>query len=276
MGRETEIAWTATYYKEGVSVPVWEPGVVEVKGATFNSHWGCVKVSPACEHCYALTFSKRVGMDIWGVDAARRTFGAKHWQEPYTWNASAMKAGVRRKVFCASMSDVFEGRDDLDPVRKQLWETIENTRALDWLLLTKRPENILSMIPVAWRYEFPQNVWVGTSVEDQKWAEKRIPALLEVPAPVRFLSCEPLLGEIDLMRWLDNEKGVNWCIVGGESGAGHRTMNLEWARSLRDQCAIRGVPFFMKQDSGKHSGLYDHLPDDLKVRAFPVLHRVAA
>ena len=166
---------------------------------TFNPWWGCVKVSDACKHCYAETWAKRTGADVWGNDASRRFFGEKHWAEPLTWNADAESSKTRFRVFCASMADVFEKRDELDQWRLRLWELIEKTPHLDWLLLTKRPQNILKMVP--WKEEFPTNIWIGTTVENQKEAQKRIPALLKVPASVRFLSCEPLLSPIDLSQW---------------------------------------------------------------------------
>ncbi|XXX79249.1 DUF5131 family protein [Sorangium sp. So ce134] len=168
---------------------------------TYNPWWGCEKVSPACKHCYAEAFAKRTGHAVWGGDASpRRFFGDKHWEEPIKWNRAAEKAGERHRVFCASMADVFEARDDLDPHRARLWELIETTPALDWLLLTKRPEEIMRRIPERWRDGLPVNVWVGTTVENQEMAEQRIPHLLRVPARVRFLSCEPLLEALNLCR----------------------------------------------------------------------------
>ena len=171
MGRDSEIEWTHH---------------------TFNPWWGCTKVSPACENCYAEAWAKRVGSDVWGAKAERRFFGAKHWKEPELWNDAAERLGIRYRVFCASMADVFESRADLKPERAKLWEVITKTPALDWLLLTKRPQNIAKMVP--WGKKWPDNVWIGTTVEDQKFAALRLPHLLALPAAVRFLSCEPLLG----------------------------------------------------------------------------------
>lgn len=257
--------------------------------ATFNPWWGCTKVSPGCTHCYAETFSKRTGHNIWGKDASRRFFGAKHWAEPVKWNRDAMRDGERRRVFCASMSDVFEDMttmpasewEKVEDARFKLFDLIERTHALDWLLLTKRPQNILPMIPARWREDrLPANVWVGTTVEDQKRADERIPHLLKVPAAVRFLSCEPLLGRVKLdqvenrlnfaesQAWLDALGGrvwdenrasgyydittceygrVDWVIVGGESGPGSRLMELAWAKQIIDDCKAVGVPVFAKQ-----------------------------
>lgn len=251
---------------------------IEWTDHTWNAWWGCVKVSPACTNCYAATLGGRFGVE-WGPRARRRFFGEAHWAEPRRWNRAAEKAGVRRRVFCASMADVFEllpaGHPDeetLEEARGRLWRLIAETRSLDWLLLTKRPENVLGLTPVDWRAgTWPQNVWVGTTVEDQRRVDERIPHLLTIPAPVRFLSCEPLLGPVDLRRWLgeaccrppwsddtlhahdcEPEKnglapGVDWVICGGESGPGARPIHPDWARSLRDQCQKAGVPFFFKQ-----------------------------
>jgi len=161
----------------------------------------------------------------------------------------------------------------MDDYRAKLWRLIERTPNLDWLLLTKRPENVMQMVPEPWREGFPPNVWLGTSVEDQKTADERIPHLLKCPAAVRFLSCEPLLSGVDLAPFILNPKaehlnpcgcgdgecstcwqspatynlGIHWVIVGGESGQGARPMHPDWARSIRDQCVSAGVPFFFKQ-----------------------------
>lgn len=245
MGKQTSIAWTHH---------------------TFNPAWGCAKVSPGCAHCYADAFSARYGHDVWGYSNGSRKplrqFGDKHWDEPLRWDREAREAGARRRVFCASMADVFEDHPDWPPLRERLWRLIEATPHLDWLLLTKRPENILRMVDPAWLAGFPRNVWVGTSVENQEYAEYRIPELLRVPARVRFLSCEPLLGPLDIAKYLPDYPGceacragdcpesdrlVRWVIVGGESGPKARLMKAAWVDSLRRQCGRAGVPFFFKQ-----------------------------
>lgn len=215
---------------------------------TFNPWWGCSKVSPACEHCYAEAWAKRVGNNIWGRSAPRRFFGDLHWKDPIAWNLEAKKSRQRRRVFCASMADVFERRSDLNSWRTRLWNLIDQTPMLDWLLLTKRPQNISEMVP--WRNNaWPQNIWLGTTVENQFWANKRLPDLLKQKANVHFLSCEPLLGEIDLIRWIKNKKSnsIDWVIAGGESGPHSRPMNPDWARSLRDQCKAHSIAFHFKQ-----------------------------
>lgn len=224
MGRDSSIEWT---------------------NHTFNPWWGCAKVSPACNNCYAETWAKRVGLDLWGSTSPRRFFGDKHWREPLRWEREARRQATRKRVFCASMADVFEARADLDPARGRLWELIESTPSLDWLLLTKRPQNAAIMAP--WGGRWPGNVWLGTTVESQEWTA-RIEPLLRVPARVHFLSCEPLLGPLDVRGWLGSTDGlVRWLIAGGESGPRARPLTAEWLRDLRDQCTDAGASFHFKQ-----------------------------
>lgn len=253
---------------------------IEWADATFNPWWGCLRVSDGCTNCYAETFAKRTGHAIWGPSktTGRRLFGDQHWAEPLKWNRAAEAAGERKRVFCASMADVFEDHPDVWESRQRLWDLIAETPALDWLLLTKRPENVMQMVPMDWtEHGFPTNVWLGTSTEDQRTADERIPHLLATPAAVRFLSCEPLLGHIDILPWVttfcDRDEGqcdwlnhrrrcegcalepenlpLHWVIAGGESGPRFRAMDLDWARSLRDQCVAAGVAFHFKQVGGR-------------------------
>lgn len=260
---------------------------IEWTDHTFNPWWGCAKVSPACDNCYAERDSKRFSGDqvLWGVHAARREFGDKHWIDPVKWDAKAKADGVRRRVFCASMADVFDKNSPLG-ARERLWELIEETPNLDWLLLTKRIGNVTDMIPARWVHILPSNIWLGISVVNQEEANRDIPKLLQVRAAVRFLSMEPLLGKVEIQRYLGEQwrctdcggifkrnqcsrrRGIlecphcwpmnsivgtlknaslEWVIVGGESGPHARPMHPEWARSLRDQCAAAGVPFLFKQ-----------------------------
>lgn len=216
---------------------------------TFNPWWGCIKVSPACDHCYAESWAKRVGSDVWGPEASRRFFGDAHWKEPLKWNRDAASEGVRRRVFCASMADVFEQRDDLVAPRKRLLDLIEATPMLDWLLLTKRIHLVKKLLPKG--YHLPAHVWIGTTVENQEYARKRIKYLLELETPsVRFVSCEPLLGALDLSTYLKpGQRGtrIDWVIAGGESGHGARPMDPIWPEQLQAQCAAAGVPFHFKQ-----------------------------
>jgi protein gp37 len=216
---------------------------------TFNPWWGCIKISPACKHCYAHSWAKRLGLDLWGRGTGRRFFGDAHWLQPLKWNRDAECARQRRRVFCASMSDVFENRRELDQWRARLWPIIEATPWLDWLLLTKRPQYVAALVP--WQGNWPRNVWLGTTVENQKYANERVPVLLDHGAAVHFVSCEPLLGSIDLERWLGPtgrpNTALNWVIAGGESGAKARPMNPGWAVDLRDQCIAAGASFHFKQ-----------------------------
>jgi len=231
---------------------------------TFNPWWGCTKVSDACTHCYAEAFAKRTGHDIWGPNKPRRFFGEKHWTEPLSWDAAAKSADQRHRIFCASMADVFEdyfgpSADQLQEARSALWTLIERTPHLDWLLLTKRPENFLKMVPGRWVREFPGNVWAMTTVENQEQAEVRIPELLKIPARVRGLSMEPLLEQVDLSEWLWDQnlriRGINqkpnynvhWVIAGGESGPRSRPTDPDAFLALRDQCLESNVSFFFKQ-----------------------------
>jgi protein gp37 len=216
---------------------------IEWTDHTFNPWWGCVKVSDACKHCYAEAWAKRTGQAVWGIRAPRRFFGAAHWLEPLRWNREAEQAGERRRGFCASMADVFEDRRDLDRPREQLAGLIAATPALDWLLLTKRPEHVCSLAP--WGGDWPPNVWLGTTAEMQRWVVERLPILSDVPAHLRFVSCEPLLGPLDLTPWLGSS--VHWVIAGGESGSNARPTDPLWFRSLRDQCQRACVPFHFKQ-----------------------------
>lgn len=216
---------------------------------TFNPWWGCVKVSPACDHCYAESWAKRVGSDVWGPSSERRFFSDHHWAEPLKWNREATLEGVRRRVFCASMSDVFESRPDLIAPRQRLLDLIEQTPMLDWLLLTKRIHLVKKLLPK--NYQLPSHVWLGTTVENAEYARKRIPYLLEFKTPsVRFVSCEPLMSELDLQPYLTSADGavrLDWVIAGGESGHGARPMDPAWPEHLQKQCQSAKVPFHFKQ-----------------------------
>lgn len=202
---------------------------------------------------------KRFGKVKWGPTGKRIRTSADYWKQPLRWNHEAATAGERRRVFCASLADVFEAKpdqvDDLRSWRFDLWNLIDATPWLDWLILTKRPENVNDIVPYSYGDDgWPSNIWIGTSVENQEWADKRIPELLNIPAAVRFLSCEPLLGPVDLSEWLWADmpgnprlNRIHWVIVGGESGPDARPMHPNWARGVRDQCREAEVSFFFKQ-----------------------------
>src|SRR5258708_15937903 len=227
---------------------------------TFNPWQGCTKVSAGCAHCYAETLSNRWGKDLWGPGRERQRTSAAYWKQPLRWNKEAAMAGERHRVFCASMADVF---DEAVPNewRMELWELIAKTENLDWLLLTKRPKNALGML-----HHFWDNVWVGTSVEDQATANERIPILLQIPVRVLFLSCEPLLGPLDLFP-----VKVDWVIVGGESGPKHRPMRTIWAAAIIQQCTFAHVPVFTKPLGGSPDkrGDINEFPEYLRIREFP-------
>jgi protein gp37 len=211
-----------------------------------------------------------------GDNGTRVVASEAAWREPLKWDRAAAKAGERHRVFCASLADVFEDRPELVEPRRRLARLIWETPNLDWLLLTKRPENAADMIYRMWfpDAEWPKNYWLGTSIEDQATADARIPHLLRAPAAVRFLSMEPLLGPVDLFkvprpdnsyfRWrgetgaigpkdepddfvYGSKRGIHWVIVGGESGPGARPFDLASARSIVAQCKAAGVPVFVKQ-----------------------------
>lgn len=343
MGQETKISWTSILDTAGN----------EVAGSTFSPWEGCAKVSAGCANCYAegqhsLYYAALKGEGqpgtCWGVNAPRLARSEAYWGAPLRWNRQAAEAQAagrevnRRRVFCASMADVFEGQTeasrahagtsgtvptgngksravrfvDIAPLRLRLLRLIHATPHLDWLLLTKRPGNIvpaleaahnaLAEIPLSqltehddalqtWLYRWlhgiapPVNVWLGTSVEHQMAAEERIPLLLQAPAAEYFLSCEPLLGPVDLpLKYCcgchgftptievnngkdwgcarcrtykgsykgrafqpSSVKGIGWVIVGGESGPRARAQEADWVRAIQAQCQQAGVPFLFKQ-----------------------------
>lgn len=256
---------------------------------TFNPWMGCTKVSTGCKHCYAETMmDKRWGKVKWGPQGERVRTSPANWNKPLKWNDDHVDGQPRQRVFCGSLCDVFEDIHYLNHWRFDLFDLIERTPNLDWLLLTKRPENVMEMVPASWGVDqagFPDNVWVGTSVENQETADVRIPSLLTIPAKVRFLSCEPLLSEVNIvdqpywdwrytydyfqLAFGISTPPIDWVIVGGESGPGFRPMQTEWVKSLMKQCARAGIAFFMKQMANKKP-----IPTDLFIRDFPVSVRV--
>ncbi|MBY4726645.1 MULTISPECIES: phage Gp37/Gp68 family protein [Burkholderia] len=247
---------------------------------TFNPWEGCQKVGPGCDHCYAETRNARFAGGVavnWGPGAPRRRTSAANWRKPLQWNRDSTFYAIhgrRQRVFCASLADVFDNEVDL-LWRRDLFKLIVDTPNLDWLLLTKRIGNVPTMLRHIGVERLPDNVWIGATIVNQKEADRDIPKLLEVPARVRFLSMEPLLGPVrlDAIRgheWDEDlrvdvltgygitsprqeephrvlDEMIDWVIVGGESGPGARPMHPDWARSLRDQCSAAGVAFHFKQ-----------------------------
>ncbi len=214
---------------------VGEKTGIEWTSATWNPWRGCTRVSPGCAKCYMFREQERYGRDPTVVTRCKPgTFNA-----PLKWQ----KAGEARLVFTCSWSDFFH--QDADEWRAEAWNVIRQTPALTYQILTKRPERIWDALPANWFPHGYPNVWLGTSVETEKYVD-RIKPLIEVPAIVHFVSAEPLLGSLG-KGWAD---GVDWVIVGGESGPGARPMELEWAREIREVCKANGVAFFLKQLGG--------------------------
>ena len=233
-----------------------ENSKIEWTDNTANFWWGCFKVSPGCQNCYADAWASRWGKSIWGpAKTTSREYKKEVWAELPKWNERAQATGKRERVFVMSMGDFFEDHPQVTEWRDRALALIQECHHLDFQVLTKRPENVVRMIETSnshsfsdadmWFYAHP-HVWIGTSVENQEQADKRIPELLKIPAAVRFLSCEPLLGPVDLF-YVDACEYIHWVIVGGESGHNARPMHPQWVRDIRDQCVAAGVPFLFKQ-----------------------------
>lgn len=250
MGEKTEIAWCDS---------TWNPWI------------GCQKVSAGCDNCYAETLmDKRYHKVQWGPHGERKRTSAANWRHPVIWNrrhaAFHAEHGHRQRVFCASLADVFDNKAP-EGALTDLFALIEDTPHLDWLLLTKRPENIEKMIWPKWDCGLPRNIWLGTTCEDQAAYDRRWPILRDIPAKVRFISYEPAIGPLRIeFNW--RVPMPDWVICGGESGKGCRHMPDSWARDALVDCADRGIPFFMKQMAGR-----EQIPTNLMVREFPAQAR---
>ena len=201
---------------------------IEWADDTFNPWYGCQKFSPGCEFCYAEHDADHpFHLVQWGPHGERRRASRATWKNPFRFAAMARASGKRRRVFCASWGDVFDNR--VPPSwRADLFELIRATPDLDWLLLTKRPENMQRMLPPDWNDGWP-HVWLGTTAEDQTYFDRRWPILNATAAAVRFISYEPALGPLRIAG-----AGMpDWVICGGESGTHGRMMDPAWARALR-------------------------------------------
>ena len=251
------MSWTPPSHRAAVTENSFSPkdamkeSTIEWTTHTFNAWIGCSKVSAGCLHCYAETLMDlRYGRVQWGPGNPRSRTTPAYWRQPLQWNAEAAQLKHRPRVFCASLSDVFD-EEVPSAWRDDLWDLIKKTPHLDWLLLTKRPD---FMLVETQRLALPSNVWLGLSVEDQRNAEERIPKLLAADASVRFLSAEPLLGPLNLSRWISNESpsGIHWVIAGGESGAKARPMAEEWVQDIRSVCEAADVAFLFKQWGGSN------------------------
>lgn len=246
--------------------------------STHNEWIGCMKVSAGCDKCYAETLmDTRYHRVSWGqrkTDATPPSVGTRsltaesNRRKPFGWNRKAVEFqaahGRRQRVFCSSLSDVFDNQVPKE-WRWELWDKIERTPELDWLLLTKRPENIMGMLG-PWARGIPRNVWLGTTCEDQAAYDKRWPILAQFNVRVRFISYEPAIGPLTI---LDHEEKPDWLICGGESGKGYRPMPSLWAEDVQEECAEHFVPFFMKQMAGLKP-----IPEDLMIRQFPTTVRL--
>jgi protein gp37 len=235
---------------------------------TFNPWWGCTKVSPGCDHCYAEAFDKRVGGAHWGKDQPRRTFGEAHWREPLKWDRQARQEGRKHLVFCASMADVMD--DEAPKVeRERLWRLIDDTPNLIWQLLTKRPQRYERYLPVKLRHG---NVWLGTTAENQENFDLRWPILArecDRRDLLSWISYEPALGPLTMTGF---PIWPRWVIFGGESGVNRRNCEQKWAEDLLAE--IREyqpfVAFFMKQMSARTPAQGKALiPAHLRIQEFP-------
>lgn len=259
--------------------------------STKNFWIGCTKVGPGCDNCYAEAGDKRYyGGVHWGAGAARLPVSEKGWNEPYTWNRKAELTGVRRKVFCASQSDVFDNEVP-DEWRERMWKVIRETPWLDWQLVTKRVGNIKKMLPPDWGTAGYPNVWLIITVVTEAEAERDVPKLLAIPAVVRGLSMEPQLEAVTLRdEWLDgswpNGATVDWIISGGESMPmapdSARPYHLEWAEYVIALARRHGKAAFFKQTGhnaywggkryavDKKGDAPESWPEHLRVREFPL------
>lgn len=246
-----------------------ENSKIEWTDHTFNPWIGCQKVSPGCDNCYAeALMDKRYRKVEWGPHGERKRTSEANWKLPVRWAKAARHISSpfdRPRVFCASLADVFDNQVP-SAWRDDLWALIFATKELDWLLLTKRPENINKMLPASWGLGW-SNVWLGTTAEDQAHYDRRWPILRSVPATVRFISHEPSLGCLWNFH-LSAHVAPDWIICGGESGANARTMNSDWAHTTLRECRTYGIAFFMKQMTRKAP-----IPPSLMVRQFPRVRR---
>lgn len=237
---------------------------------SFNGWMGCIEYSAGCENCYARELvTGRMGKpELWGPakTSTRQVTTQQNWNGPLKWERAAIANGERYRVFAFSLADWAENHPIAHQVRPRLWSLIKLTPHLDWLLLTKRAELMAEYLPADWGPGYP-NVWLGTSIEDMKVAD-RADQLRRIPAAVRWISYEPNLGPLDDLD-LD---GIDWVVDGAESGGNRRPHNLAWSRSMRDRCAADGRAYYYKQGSAFKPGQFPELDGRLHQGAdsFPV------
>lgn len=225
---------------------------------------GCQKVSPGCDHCYAETLMDHRCQKIqWGPHGERKRTSEGYWKLPLHWARQARQTAGRPRVFCASLADWLDNRV-AEQWRTDLAVLIDGTPELDWLLLTKRIENYGRLSPWSNR-TVPSNVWLGATCEDQHYYDRRWRLLSAIPAAARFISYEPALGPL---TFASNGPHPDWLICGGESSAGWRQMDLDWARSIQADCKRTRTAFFMKQVSASNPK-DPTIPAELSVREFP-------
>lgn len=235
--------------------------------ATFNPWWGCTRVSPGCENCYAETFDNRVGGNHWGPQKPRRLMSEHYWNEPIRWNRKAEKSGKTLKVFCASMADIMD-IEAPQGQRERLWELINKTPWLIWQLLTKRPENLEQFLPT-FKYD---NVWLGATAENQEYYNKRWPILIRQCADrglMSWISYEPALGPLSLLEY---PVWPAWIIFGGESGNGRRPMEVKWLTDLKQEIEEYqpACKLFVKQFAARTPAEGKLLiPEFLRIQEFP-------
>ncbi len=236
---------------------------IEWTDATWNPVTGCTKVSPGCAHCYAEAMTLRFGMGKPFLPGRSEIkLHADRLQLPLTWKA-------HRRIFVNSMSDLFHREVPVAFIR-QVFDVMAQGSQHVFQILTKRHEQLRAL---AYELDWPQHVWVGVSVEDQYWANQRIPSLVTVPAGVRFLSVEPLLEPVNLRPYL---RDLQWVIVGGESGPKARPISPDWVRRIRDDCWAAGVPFFFKQWGGRTCKAGGRMLDGRTFDEMPELGRISA
>lgn len=228
---------------------------------TWNPWRGCDKVSPGCAHCYMFTAQRRSGFD---PEVVVRT---GKWGDPAKWERAAAAADRRELVFTCSWSDWFHVT--ADPWRDEAWAVIRACPHLHFQILTKRPERIVDHLPRDWGRGGYPNVWLGVSIENDRYVG-RADLLRAIPAVVRFISAEPLLGPLPSL----DLTGIDWIIVGGESGPGYRPMDHAWARELRAKATRAGVAFFFKQSAAPRTEMGIEL-DGAIVRQYPTPRRVS-
>lgn len=216
---------------------------IEWTDRTWNPTTGCDKVSPGCTHCYAEALTKRFHTNF--PNGFDLTLHRNRLEEPKRWKKPS-------RIFVNSMSDLFHEEVPIDFL-KEVFEVMRETPWHIYQILTKRDKRLVQLAP---QLEWSDNIWMGVSVENQNYVH-RVDSLRQVDAKVRFLSCEPLLGPLQL-----DLTGIHWVIVGGESGQKHRPMQVEWAQSIRDQCQEAGVAFFFKQWGGRTPKAAGRLLDD--------------